>query len=58
MSNEVKTALGEFSVDLIIGEIQNGIIKKDEVKLMALKMGGSCHGVFIEKSCEPSFLMS
>ena len=52
MNNEVKKALGEFSLDLIIGEIQNGIIKKDEVKLTALKMGGSCHRVFREKCCE------
>ena len=46
---EVEDKLGSHNLRLIKDQIENGLINTDEVKLIALQMGGRVHGVYVEK---------
>ena len=46
---ELKQTVGEENLWILIEEIENGKISKDLLKMMALKMGGTVHGVFEQK---------
>jgi hypothetical protein len=45
---QVNGALGINNVNFLLSEIDNGKIKEDEVKMMALNMKNGVHGVFME----------
>ena len=47
--SELKLAVGEENLWILIEEIENGKISKDLLKMMSLKMGGTVHGVFEQK---------
>ena len=47
--SELKLTIGEENLFVLIEEIENGKISKDLLKMMALKMGGTVHGVFEQK---------
>ena len=46
---DLDRVLGEDNVWLFIGEIRNGKIDIDLLKMISLKMGQKVHGVFMEK---------
>ena len=43
---EVNDELHENNVSVLLEEIENGKVRKDQVKQIALKMHGSVHGVY------------
>lgn len=48
-TEEVNIALGAENVGLLIKEVQDGEIKKEQVKQIALQMHAKANGVFEEK---------
>ena len=46
---EVKSALGDKVLRVLLGEVKCGKLKRPEVKKIALKMGGRVHGVYVEQ---------
>ena len=49
---EIKDALGAPNVELLLDEIDEGIVEKDCIQTIALKMKGGVHGVFVEKTLD------
>ena len=49
---EIKDALGAPNVELLLDEIDEGIVEKDCIQMIALKMKGGVHGVFVEKTLD------
>jgi len=47
---EVNGALGAENVKMILDELKTGRLHKEKLKMIALKMEGSVHGKFIEKT--------
>ena len=54
---EIREKLGSTNVDLILSEIENGRIKEDELKIIALHMHGNVHGVYENRIRERSQLV-
>jgi hypothetical protein len=46
---QVEDKLGSHNLTVLVEEIENGLINTDEVKQIALQMGGRVHGVYVEK---------
>merc|ERR1711892_297309 len=44
--NQLKERLGADKVALLLKEVDDGILKKHQVKMIALQMGNGAHGVF------------
>ena len=49
---DITDALGEENVRILIQEVRNGKMKKEHLKLIAMRMGGPVHGVFVNKCNE------
>ena len=49
---DITDALGEENVRILIQVVRNGKMKKEHLKLIAMRMGGPVHGVFVARCNE------
>merc|ERR1712133_168743 len=57
---EVESALKKENVDILVQETKNGKINIDQLKMIAIEMGGAVHGVFTSKlraNIEPLYIL-